>query len=122
MKLMIVDDSKIIRARIERVYYGENAMEIVATAANGRDALQKVDHCLPDLMTMDLTMPGMDGLECIKNIMLTHPKTKILVISALSDLSTGLQAIEYGARGFLCKPFTDDELREAMNKVILAET
>ena len=118
MKLMIVDDSNMIRSRIERVYQNDKTMEIVATAANGRDALQKATHFLPDLVTMDLTMPGMDGLQCIKHIDKLDKDIKILVISALSDITTGLEAIEYGARGFLCKPFTDEELVDALNKVM----
>ncbi|MFT7387496.1 MAG: two-component system chemotaxis response regulator CheY [Candidatus Endobugula sp.] len=118
MKLMIVDDSNIIRSRIERVYQSDPNMKIVATAANGRDALQKATHFLPDLVTMDLTMPGMDGIQCIKHIEKLDKDIKILVISALSDITTGLEAIENGARGFLCKPFTDEELVDALNQVI----
>jgi len=121
MKLMIVDDSNIIRSRIERAYNNEHSIKIVATACNGRDAVEKATNHMPDIVTMDLTMPGMDGLQCIKHIMKLNPHTKILVVSALSDVSTGLEAIEYGARGFLCKPFTDDELLTAMNDIIIAD-
>jgi len=117
---MIVDDSNIIRSRIERVYQNDQDMEIVATASNGRDALQKATHFLPDLITMDLTMPGMDGIQCIKHVDKLDKDIKILVISALSDITTGLEAIENGARGFLCKPFTDEELVDAINKIIEA--
>jgi two-component system chemotaxis response regulator CheY len=118
MKLMIVDDSNIIRSRIERVYQNDQSLEVVATASNGRDALQKATHFLPDVVTMDLTMPGMDGLQCIKHIEKLDKEIKILVISALSDITTGLEAIEYGARGFLCKPFTDEELIDALTQVM----
>ena len=118
---MIVDDSNIIRSRIERAYSNEHSIEIVATACNGRDAVEKATQFMPDIVTMDLTMPGMDGLQCIKHVIKLNPEIKILVVSALSDVSTGLEAIEHGARGFLCKPFTDDELLTAMNEVILAD-
>lgn len=118
---MIVDDSNIIRSRIERVYKRDNGIDIVATASNGRDAVEKAGRLDPTLVTMDLTMPGMDGLQCIKHLMKLNPDIKVLVVSALSDVATGLEAIENGARGFLCKPFTDEELVEALNKVIDAD-
>ncbi|MFT5420583.1 MAG: two-component system chemotaxis response regulator CheY [Candidatus Endobugula sp.] len=121
MKLMIVDDSNIIRSRIERAYKKNKSIEIVATARNGRDALEKANHLKPDLITMDLTMPGMDGLQCIKHINKMDSEIKILVVSALSDVTTGLEAIESGARGFLCKPFTDEELIAAIDQIITAD-
>lgn len=121
MKLMIVDDSNIIRSRIERVYKSNDVIEIVATASNGRDAVEKAGEFEPSLVTMDLTMPGMDGLQCIKHLIKFNPDIKVLVVSALSDVATGLEAIENGARGFLCKPFTDEELVAALNKVIAAD-
>ena len=116
-KLMVVDDSNIIRNRIKR---GFNAMqfELVATASNGVEALDQFKKHSPDVITMDLTMPEMDGLECIGNIMAINPDTLILVISALSDKSTGIKALELGACGFICKPFTEDELIEALNELV----
>lgn len=116
-KLMIVDDSNIIRNRIQRSFHADD-IEIVAVAANGIDALEKFDEYQPDLITMDLTMPKMDGLECIQNIMAKEKKPSILVVSALSDKATALQALKYGARGFLCKPFSEEELVTALNKLI----
>ena len=116
-KLMVVDDSNIIRNRIKR---GFNAMqfELVATASNGVEALEQFKRHGPDVVTMDLTMPEMDGLECIGNIMAINPDTLILVISALSDKSTGIKALELGACGFICKPFTEDEVIEALNELV----
>lgn len=119
---MIVDDSNIIRSRIERAYKDQQSIEIVAIASNGRDAVAKAAHHSPDIITMDLTMPGMNGLQCIKHIVESDKKVKILVVSALSDISTGLEAIESGARGFLCKPFSDEELLSAMDQVINADS
>ena len=116
-KLMIVDDSNIIRNRIKR---GFNSLQfdLVATASNGVEALEQFKEHKPDVITMDLTMPEMDGLECINNIMSLAPDTMILVISALSDKATGIKALELGACGFICKPFTEDELMEALNELV----
>lgn len=115
-KLMIVDDSNIIRKRIERGY-NSTQFELVATACDGVDALTKFQKYQPDLITMDLTMPNMDGLECIQKIYTLDPSVGILVVSALSDKMTGLLALEYGAQGFICKPFTDEQLMSALDKL-----
>ena len=116
-RIMIVDDSNVIRNRISR---GSGTMdfEVVASAANGEEAIALYRQHHPDVVTMDLTMPKMDGLECIKRIRELSKDTSILVISALSDRQTGLKALQYGARGFICKPFTDEQLVLALSKLI----
>lgn len=116
-KLMIVDDSNIIRKRIERTF-DKNQLELVAVAVDGADAIEKCKQFSPDVVTMDLTMPNVDGLECIKSLVAIKPTVNILVVSALSDKATGLLAIKYGARGFICKPFSDEQLIEGLNKMI----
>lgn len=115
--LMIVDDSNIIRNRIERTFQ-EGDIEIVAQAVNGVEAVQKFKELKPDLITMDLTMPQMDGLECIQRIVAEGTGVSILVVSALSDKATALQALQYGARGFVCKPFSQEELSNALERLI----
>lgn len=118
-KLMIVDDSNIIRNRIERsIQSSDLTVEIVAVASNGMEALQKFGEFKPDFITMDLTMPQMDGLECIQKIIAQGTGTSILVVSALSDKATALQALQYGARGFICKPFNEQELTNALQRLI----
>lgn len=115
--LMIVDDSNIIRNRIERTFQ-ETDIKIVAQATNGIEALHKFLELKPDLITMDLTMPRMDGLECIQKIVSHGTGVSILVVSALSDKATALQALQYGARGFVCKPFSEEELSNALTRLI----
>ena len=115
--LMIVDDSNIIRNRIERGMR-HMAIEVVATAANGEEAVELYKRYQPDFITMDLTMPKLDGLGCIQQIRAINPKVSILVISALSDRFTGLKALQFGARGFICKPFTDEQLVLSFNKLM----
>jgi two-component system chemotaxis response regulator CheY len=116
-KLMIVDDSNIMRRRIERSQSFEE-LELVGTAANGLEALEMFRKMDPDVVTMDLTMPQMDGIECIENIVKIKPAVRILVISALADLATAVEAMEKGANGFLNKPFTDRQLNEAIAELI----
>lgn len=117
LNLMIVDDSNIIRRRIERIQEYSNRFKIVATASNGMDAVDMFKRSRPDVITMDLTMPEMDGIECIEHIVAIDPEVDILVVSALSDKATGIEALEKGARGFLCKPFTEKELLEALEEL-----
>lgn len=116
-KLMIVDDSNIIRNRIQRAYNDSQFM-LVATASNGVDALQKFEMHRPQVVTMDLTMPQMDGLECIQKLVEIDSSVRILVISALSDKSTGIKALSLGASGFLYKPFSEDELVQALEELM----
>lgn len=116
-KLLIVDDSKIIRSKIARSL-GEYGMELVGFASNGKDAVARFQACHPDVVTMDITMPEMDGIECIHELRALDAKVRILVVSALADKATAIQALKEGAQGFLCKPFTEDELTEAMGELL----
>ena len=116
MKLMIVDDSNMIRSRISRVVAegGLKGVAIVGLARNGVEALRVAQATQPDVVTMDLTMPEMDGIECIRRLLHMNPKISILVVSALADRSTAIEALRLGARGFVAKPFTDQELQSAL--------
>ena len=116
-RLMIVDDSNIIRNRIQRLY-NSDTFSLVAMATNGDDAVEKFKLYKPEVITMDLTMPQMDGLECIEKLVELDPGVRILVVSALSDKATGIKALELGASGFLCKPFSEEELVEALDELV----
>ena len=120
MRLLIVDDSNMIRSRISRVVQtgGLPNVSLVGLARNGAEALRIARATQPDVVTMDLTMPEMDGIECITQMLRMLPKTSILVVSALSDKSTAIQALRLGARGFVAKPFSDDELKLALLDVM----
>jgi len=117
VKLLIVDDSNIVRRRIERSQQFDD-LEVVGTAANGIEALELARRTDPDLVTMDLTMPQMDGIECITQLVRLKPEVRILVISALADKATAVEAMERGANGFLNKPFTDRQLNEAIAELM----
>ncbi len=117
MKLMIVDDSNIMRRRIERSQQFEE-LELVGTAGNGVEAIELFKRTDPDVVTMDLTMPRMDGIECISLLVALKPEVRILVVSALADKATAVEAMEKGANGFLNKPFTDRQLNEAIAELM----
>lgn len=116
-KLMIVDDSTILRRKISR-HIDDQQFKLVATAVNGRDAVEKFKETQPDVVTMDLTMPELDGLGCIEQLIQIKPDVNILVVSALSDKATGIKALELGALGFLCKPFNEVELTDALEEIM----
>jgi two-component system chemotaxis response regulator CheY len=115
-KLLIVDDSTISRSRIARaaLHASLQGLTICGLAANGVEALAISNKEKPQLVTMDLTMPEMDGVTCIDAMIKEHPTVKILVISALSDKMTAITALKKGASGFLYKPFTDEQLAKAL--------
>jgi len=117
LKLLIVDDSNLMRRRIERSQQFEE-LQVVGTAGNGLEALEMFHKTDPDVVTMDLTMPQMDGIECISKLVQLKPAVRILVISALADKATAVEAMERGANGFLNKPFTDRQLNEAIAELM----
>jgi len=117
LKLMIVDDSNIIRRRIERSQQIAR-LQVVGAASNGREAVELFRRTRPDVVTMDLTMPEMDGVECVEQLVSLNANVLILVVSALADKATAVEAIERGANGFLCKPFTDRQLNDALAELL----
>jgi two-component system chemotaxis response regulator CheY len=116
-RLMVVDDSNVIRRRIERAH-DLPFVEFVGSARNGLEALELHARTHPTIVTMDLTMPEMDGNECVEQLVQRDPEIRILVISALADKTTAIDALERGASGFLCKPFSDRQLNDALRKLI----
>ncbi len=117
MKLLIVDDSLVVRNAVARSLVGSVLGEPLR-AADGREAVELFRLHRPELVTMDLTMPRMDGLGAISEILALEPVTSILVISALNSQSVALEAIRRGACGFLTKPFTEREVREALDQLV----
>ena len=119
MKLLIVDDSNIIRSRIARIALHPRLrnLSIVGLAKNGVEAVQLCRRTQPDVVTMDLTMPEMDGIACIDTLMAERPSLNILVVSALADKTTAISALKKGARGFLLKPFSEEQLVNALLEI-----
>jgi two-component system chemotaxis response regulator CheY len=118
--LMIVDDSMIFRNRIARLAAHERlrGVSVVAMAGDGLEAVQQAESHRPAYVTMDLTMPRMDGPACLEALRSILPEARILVVSALSDRATALQALTRGAHGFLLKPFSDDQLVASLEELM----
>lgn len=119
-KLMIVDDSNLIRKKISREL-DDSKFELVGTAENGEKAIELFKECKPEVVTMDITMPHVDGIECIEQLVSIEPSVKILVISALNDKATGMEALEKGAMGFINKPFSEKDITQALDTLVEEE-
>lgn len=120
MKIMVVDDSKIIRGKITQIIRNFDGEEfrITGIAKNGLEAIDLCKKTMPDLVTMDLTMPQLDGVPTISELVKINPGILILVVSALADKATALEALKRGAHGFICKPFTEEQLQDALHEMI----
>jgi two-component system chemotaxis response regulator CheY len=116
-RLLIVDDSSIMRRTIEK-NLADYDLEIIGQASNGAEALEIVKQEKPDVMTLDITMPEMNGIECLEEVMKIHPTCKVMIITALSDKFTGLVALDKGARGFMYKPVSAEDLAKAFDKLL----
>lgn len=116
-KVMVVDDSLIIQKVIQKYLESLN-IEIVGTASDGKAAVSLFKEKQPDIVTLDITMPEMDGLAVLEELLKINDKTKVMVVTALSDKATGLKAIKTGAKSFLAKPFTPEGLRASMKRLI----
>jgi two-component system, chemotaxis family, chemotaxis protein CheY len=116
-RLLIVDDSSTVRRSIERHILSERVTEIYQ-AASGREAMELFERYRPEFVTMDLTMPEMDGLTCISKMMALKPDTRLMVISALGDSETAIEAVERGANEYVVKPFSAEDLNLALANLI----
>jgi two-component system chemotaxis response regulator CheY len=116
-RCMIVDDSSFMRRIIHQTLV-EAGHQVVAEVDNGLDALSKYKEVKPDVVTMDITMWGKDGLEAISEITSDYPDAKIIIISALNERTLKINEKDINARLFLSKPFEKQELLDAIEKVL----
>lgn len=118
-RLMVVDDSRVIYAEMKKMLEGSN-FEIAAYCRSGEDALEQYEQILPDLVTMDVVMPGMDGLETCEALKKKHPEANVFMVSSMAYGDIIDQAAALGAKGFLFKPFTQESLLEGLRGAMKA--
>ena len=114
-KGIIVDDASIMRIRLREILEKEYA--IVAEASNGEEALQMYNEHAPDFLTLDITMPQMNGLEAMKSILSLHPDARIVIVSAVGQKQIVFEALEMGARDFIVKPFDPERVLKAIRRL-----
>lgn len=119
-RIMVVDDSRMICVQMKNLLE-DTDYEVAAYCRDGEEALAQYDEVAPDLVTMDIIMPGMDGLETAQAILEDHPDAKIIMVSSLAYDDTFTEAQEIGAKGFIDKPFEKEKLLEAFQKALETE-
>ncbi|MFC4320171.1 response regulator [Litchfieldia salsa] len=116
-KILIVDDAAFMRMMIKDIL-SKNGFDVVAEAADGAQAVEKYQEHQPDLVTMDITMPEMDGITALKEIKKLNPSAKVIMCSAMGQQAMVIDAIQAGAKDFIVKPFQADRVLEAINKTL----
>jgi two-component system chemotaxis response regulator CheY len=114
--VMIVDDSMVMRSMIRDVLT-KNGFNVVGQAKNGVEAVSLYGQLKPDLVTMDVVMPGETGIEVIKRLVALDPTARVLMVSGLNQKNLVIQAMENGAKDYVVKPFEADDLLKAALKV-----
>ena len=116
-RILIVDDSTIMRRNIKTVLT-EAGHSIIAEASNGKEAFMEYEKHMPDLVTMDITMPIMNGIEAVKKITCRFPQAKIVMISALDQRNMVFEALENGAKHYIIKPIAPDNVLAVLDTVL----
>lgn len=116
-KVLIVDDAAFMRMMIKDILE-KNGFEVIGEASNGVKAVELYKKEKPDVVTMDITMPDMDGIEAVKQIKAFDPNARVIMCSAMGQQTMVMDAIRAGARDFIVKPFQADRVLEAIRKAV----
>lgn len=117
IRVLVVDDAAFMRMMVKDIL-SKNGYDVVGEAENGLKAIEKYQELTPDLTTMDITMPEMDGITAVKEIKKIDPNAKIIMCSAMGQQAMVIEAIQAGARDFIVKPFQPDRVLEAVRKAV----
>lgn len=115
-RVLIVDDAAFMRATIKNMLQ-RNGFEVIGEAENGAIGVKKYQELKPDIVTMDITMPVMMGLEAVKIITGLDPSAKVIMISAMGQEALVREAIVNGAKTFIVKPFTEEHIVQTLKKI-----
>lgn len=116
-RILITDDAAFMRMQLKD-NITKLGHEVVGEAENGLDAVEKFQELKPDLITMDITMPEMNGVEAVREIKKLDANVKIIMCSAMGQQGMVVEAIQAGAKDFIVKPFTNDRIKESVEKVL----
>lgn len=117
-KVLLVDDEPAIRAGLRTIVdWAGKGFEVIGDASNGREAIAKHKELSPDLIVIDIRMPGMDGLQAIGEIRSTDKQCHILILSGFADFSYAKEAIVHGVDGYILKPMDEDEMEEELERI-----
>lgn len=116
--VLLVDDHRLVRAGLRMLLDSTSDLKVIAEAANGDDAIRLAAEYHPDLILMDLRMPGVDGVEATRQITAAHPKSKVLVLTTFGDDDHLFPALAAGASGYLVKDTEPDDLIDAIRRTV----
>ncbi|NLK98559.1 response regulator [Defluviitalea saccharophila] len=117
LRFLVVDDAIFMRTVLKKML-SEEGFEVVGEAGNGLDAIQMAEKLKPDIVTLDITMPEMDGIRAVPEILKVSPNSKIIMCSALGQQAMVVDAIKKGAKDFIVKPFEKSRVLQAINNVV----
>ena len=116
--ILIVDDSVTVRRILRSFFHEKTDHTVVAEASNGFEAIEKYKKFAPDLVTMDLIMPQLNGLESARSILAEYPAAKIIIISSINKKEMVISALKSGAKGYVLKPIDDTKLSNEVERVL----
>lgn len=118
IKFVVVDDAVFMRTLIKRMIEENLNYTVVGEGSNGYEAIAQAKKFEPDIITLDITMPEMDGITAIKEILTVSPKSKIIMVSAMGQQAMVIDAIKMGAKDFIVKPFDKTRVQQAIENVL----
>ena len=121
IKVLLVDDQTLIRQGIRLLLELESDIQVIGQAANGRAALELVETLHPDVVLMDVRMPEMDGVAATRTLSTDHPEVKVIILTTFEDDETVFEGLKAGARGYLLKDISSEEMAQAVRRVAAGE-
>ena len=115
---VITDDAIFMRTLLRKIIEQSDEFEVVGEASNGLEAIVAAEKYQPDILTLDITMPEMDGIQAVKEILKVSPKTRIIMVSAMGQQSMVIEAIKQGAKDFVVKPFDKSRVYQSIKNVL----
>lgn len=121
LRILLVDDHKLIRVGLRQILEGETGVEVVGEASSGEEGLKLARELKPDVILLDINMPGMNGIEATRRLSRLEPRPKILIVSVLSQEPVPSRLLEAGADGYLSKETAADEVLTALKQIRLGK-